>query len=308
MSGKILGSAPEHRVLVTGCPRSGTTFAGTVLSFPREVDYFHEPLNPECGLPSVTRRHMDLADSSSGDIVAELEALFDYEPVLRGATYSSDGLVRQSAKRFIGARGPAHLTMARWNPWSEHIVIKDPFAVRSLDWFIDRGVQVVGIVRHPAAVAASHRRLGWRAEDLRDTLTEILDGTDSSDPHLERARHGSDLESAAAIWSVLTSLLVRDPRVHLVLHEHLSADPVREFAALRSRLGLPWSRIAERRLERMTSGNRAAARSGPQQQLRRSSHELSAAALASLTDHEIRSVWSIAGDVAQRWYGPRTVS
>ena len=113
MRPKLFGSVPDHRVLVTGCPRSGTTFVGTVLAFPRSVDYFHEPLNPDCGLPGVVRRYIDLDDPVHADAASQLEELLSYRPLLRGATYAPDRLPRRAAKRVVGGRGPAHLSVRR---------------------------------------------------------------------------------------------------------------------------------------------------------------------------------------------------
>jgi hypothetical protein len=45
----------DNWIFVTGVPRSGTTFAGKILSLPLEVDYTHEPFNPRCGMPGISQ-------------------------------------------------------------------------------------------------------------------------------------------------------------------------------------------------------------------------------------------------------------
>jgi hypothetical protein len=307
VSGKLIGRLPSHRVLVTGCPRSGTTFVGRVLALPATVDYLHEPLNPACGVPSVRSPYVDLTDPRRADVASELEGLLEYRTALRGATYERDDRLRRVLKRAVPGRGPANLAMARINPWSKHVIIKDPFAARSIEWFADRDVEVVALLRHPAAVAASYRRLGWDGPPA-DLLRGSDNWSDDELCELERARSASGLEAAAAVWAVVTRRLVRDRRVRVVLHEQLSAEPAAAFAELREQLGLPWTRLAARRLERMTSGRRGVALAGRTQQMRRSSTRISDEALASLRDAELRAIWRVAGDVASRWYGPAGIA
>lgn len=306
--GKIIGDVPQHSVLVTGCPRSGTTFVGSALALPAAVDYLHEPLNPMCGLPAVDERYIDLAADSSGSAVMQLERLLDYEPLLRGAIYARDRGPRRTVKRVIRGRGPLLLTRARLNPWSHHVVIKDPLAACSVGWFADRGFDVVAVLRHPAAVAASFRRLGWSDSSALDALVARPGmATDVERSTLERIRSRSEprgLELPALLWTIITRKLVDDDRVHVVRHEALSADPPEEFAALRGRLGLPWSRLAERRLERMTSGRRGGLDEGAGHHLRRSSKRVFGEVLSSLNARELASIWAIAGATAERWYRP----
>ncbi|TDT15619.1 sulfotransferase family protein [Ilumatobacter fluminis] len=293
-----------NRVLVTGCPRSGTTFVGSVLASAPRVAYLHEPLNPDCGLPSASHRFADLADPSSAAVADEMLELFELRGRLRGNVYPTDTAIVRLGKRLVAGRGPLQLAKARALPRREHVVVKDPFAMRSIEWFEAQGCTVIVMVRHPAAVVASMRRLGWKAgttmrrfaaEGLLDDVE--LDWVDQLD---------ADLDGVALFWRMnYRAALAGLGDGRLVVHELMSARPSEAIAELRAATGIPWSDRSERRLRRLTSGDVAAADpAGRTQQFRRASADILGSTISTLTADELDRIWAIAGDIASRWYRP----
>jgi hypothetical protein len=311
--GKLVGSVPSHRVLVTGCPRGGTTFVGHALALPATVDYFHEPLNPKCGVDGVTDRFVDLSEPRWSDAAAGVRALVDYQPVLRGADFPDDTQFQRFVKRFVAGRGPARLAVARCNPWSRHVLVKDPFAALSVPWFARHGFQTIAVVRHPAALCSSYARIGWTGADAITELMAHRGSVDEAERRLVAAYHDQPEVLPAVLWRIVTRHLVQAEQrsagdVVVVTHESISADPSRELARLRARVGLPWSAVAERRLRSMSgAGHEPAAGEGRTQRLRRRSSGIFAAALDRLDDDSIAQIWQISGELASRWYEPDRV-
>jgi hypothetical protein len=214
-------------------------------------------------------------------------------------------------KRIARGRGPARLAIARLNPWSKHLVVKDPFAALSIPWFERRGCTVVAIVRHPATVAASYRRLGWHAIGTLDRLAESPRWLDDDDRELLDRHRGDQLESTALLWRVVTRRLAETTGgagARLITHEAVSADPSSAFAELRELTALPWSRIADHRLHRLTTAHRSTpSTTGPRQHLRRTSGTVFTTTLAGHDQREIDAVWRVAQPIAERWYRPDSV-
>ena len=118
-------------VFVTGAPRSGTTFAGRMLSpFPR-VDYIHEPFNPDCGIPGLDRRFLYLRageralvdEGSAEELIARI---FRYDFRLRTGLFAKDTKAKKLLKRVTGSRGPVHLRVVKANPKTcDHVCCTD---------------------------------------------------------------------------------------------------------------------------------------------------------------------------------------
>lgn len=297
-----------NRVLVTGLPRSGTTFLGRVLSMPLSVAYVHEPLNVQCGLPGATESFVSLNEPEHAALADEMAAMLELRGTLRGSVFPDDSFLRRAAKRAVGGRGPVYLRLARLPPRPQHLVIKDPFAIYSIDWFSERGCQTITMIRHPAALVGSFRRLGWsfgrQIDELRDD-PRLLDDHECN--WIDRV--DTDLDRIALFWRITHRLVV--PQVGdgiIAIHEQLSRDPIRAVAELRAATGLPSSSRSDRRLRALTTGNTGAADpAGRTQQFRRASADILSGTLATLTDDEVARVWEIAGDVASQWYGPAEV-
>ncbi len=107
--------------------------------------------------------------------------------------------------------------LAPW-PWTTTIV-KDPFALLSVPAVVEHtGAVPVVLYRHPGAVLASYRRMGWTAD-----LTEAhrLQGRTVAEPVAD------DVEAMAEFWSFLYSgvlaWLDRVPGTIVVSHAELTS-------------------------------------------------------------------------------------
>ncbi|MDF2708179.1 MAG: sulfotransferase family protein [Nonomuraea muscovyensis] len=251
--------APARRpILVTGLPRSGTSWTGKMLAAGGEAVYVNEPLNPQhppgrCpGVlrATVTHRFQYICDDNAADWLPAFRdtvALrYRFLPELRAnrSPYDLARLLRYGTAFTLG-----RLTRRR-------ALLDDPFAVLSAGWFAARlDCTVIALERDPVSFVASWQRLGWTVY-FHELLEQPLLVRDHPELLGLRALVGSQdrVLKAATLWRVTHGILARTPGIHLVRYEDLAADPVRGFQRLYGLAGLSWSAAAERRVRRACTG------------------------------------------------------
>jgi hypothetical protein len=139
-------------------------------------------------------------------------------------------------RRCYSGREPRILSRYGVRQWAAvlpntRMIIKDPFALLSLRAVYEAtGATPVLIYRHPAAVLASFRRMGWVA----DTAEVVALGAPAP-------RHDGDLHAMATLWGwsheVALADLAHTPGV-LVSHEHMTMGGAAAWHDLGNRLGL----------------------------------------------------------------------
>jgi sulfotransferase family protein len=257
-------SADVPPILVTGITRSGTTWVASMLNASRRVVYVNEPLNPKHppgGSPGVlqaevrARYQYICADN-------EREFLDAYRDLL-ALRYHLAAELRRNHRLTDIARAARYLALfTRGRVQGRRLMVADPFAVFSAEWFVRRlGFQVVVMLRHPVAVVGSRKRLGWRF-DLPELLAQPLLVRDWLAP-IQRGwpdalRPGGDIvQGGAQLWRLIYEAVLeqsrRLPGLILVRHEQLSMDPVGGFEELYERLGLPFDERARRSVIESTS-------------------------------------------------------
>ena len=131
---------------------------------------------------------------------------------------------------------------------NQPVLMKDPFAVFSLPWFIERlNCRVVVTVRHPAGFASSLKRLNWPF-DFRNLLDQPLLMRDHLEPFradMERIPSDDVIGQSALIWRMVYRVVhatrERFPSVIVVRHEDLSRAPLAEYARLYESLGIAYT-------------------------------------------------------------------
>jgi hypothetical protein len=127
-------------------------------------------------------------------------------------------------------------------------LIKDPIALVSAEWLASRfDLDVVIMVRHPAAFVSSMRRMGWGFAPRNWALSQPALMRDFLEPYRAEledldANGGDLIAQTSLVWKVLNYMVMkyqeRHPNWLFVRHEDVSADPISGFAALYGRLGL----------------------------------------------------------------------
>ena len=222
----MAGHAP---VLVTGVPRSGTTWlARTLATGPGTGMPGREPMNP---------RGAQFGLGGTIDGWVRLQQPQPRQARLLRRIYR--GLEPRTLSRY-GVRQLAAAT-----PWT-CTIIKDPFALLSIPAVVRlTGAHPVLLYRNPGAVLASYRRMGWRADvDEVVALGAPVPRAGSGD------RVGDDAEAMAVFWSFLNDTALADlrelPQATVVSHEELIRGGDAAVAVLRRHLDLPPAPAAAR--------------------------------------------------------------
>jgi hypothetical protein len=256
------GRAP---ILVTGINRSGTTWVGRTLAHAPGVGMIYEPFNPghRRGIFRAEVPHwFTYADGAppprlSADLRRTLAFRYSYAAELRRIrTLRDAGRMGRDAARFAAhrVRGARPL-------------MKDPIAVLAAPWLArEFGMQVVVMIRHPGAYAASLRRLNWTHD-----FSHFLDQPGLVDDLVPGLRHDIEefarrppdvVDQAALLWDIVYTVVDRYRAAHpdwiYVRHEDLSTSPSAGFEAMCGRLGVAYSAGVARFVAETTSASNPA--------------------------------------------------
>ncbi len=309
----------KNWIFVTGVIRSGTTFVGTVLSLPLEVDYIHEPFNPQCGIPGMNRWYRYVRPSLDTEEMQRYHELtkfiFSYDFTLRSKIPKNDPWFRKMIKHILGSRGPFYLRLAKPNPFHKAAIIKDPTGNLLSEYlYLHFGVKPVIVIKHPASFIASLKRLNWwpSPRKFNDQPHLIEDYFSDEDNFLNRDWSNPVLGAAAywrAIYKVLLAQSGKYPDWQVITHEELSQAPVLVFNRLYERLDLPWSESVKGKILKQTQGNRSAqARKGRVQDFKRNSADIFRVRRDSLSAKERRAIFEVTKDVALQIYSRESFS
>jgi sulfotransferase family protein len=313
---------PEAPILVTGVPRSGTSWVGQMLDAGGQVVYINEPLNdrhppgrsPGVLAVAVTNRFPYISEAN------EETYLRPFQETLRLRYHHLAELRQNRSPRDLARMAKYSSSFARGRLRGRRPLLDDPFALFSAGWFARRlGCEVVAVVRHPAAMAASRKRLGWRT-DFRHLLRQPLLLEEWLHPFEAAMRdlvHKPDpLAEGSLLWRmgyhVVAQLREREPAIRLIRNEDLSSDPGGRYAELYASLGLPLTDQAAATIEHSSSGP-AANGNGHSWSLSRQgfsktgfrpldSRANAVAWKKELTPEEVARVHKLTEDVAQLYY------
>lgn len=299
-------------LLVTGSPRSGTTWIGCMLAGAPEVYYVNEPFNPhvnlrDYGSPRVFDRHFTyVTEQSERPYHAAIEDIVHGKYRLR---YGLTGI------RSIGG---ARKAFKRWRHYRQHRrelrvpIIKDPIALLSAEWLARRfDLRVIVTVRHPAAVIASMKRLGWGAYPNRWALPQprlmqdLLWPFEAELRHLEQ-RPCDIIEHNALQWRMLHYVIAKFRRRHpdwlFVRHEDVSLDPSESFAKLYKGCNLTLTDTARATIAAHSSASNPARAQGQEKPLKLNSVATRYQWQNLLEPREISRIRALVEDVSREFY------
>ena len=260
----VTGSRPlggnSSPILVTGMPRSGTTWVGRMLLASGGVGYVNEPFNLSYS-PGTFRVP---ADHWYVYVTRENEQRF--LPALAAALEFRYPLAREL--RRCRSRTDVQHTLRMWRSFvrsrGRRPLVKEPHAVFSAEWFARRlGSEVVITVRHPAAVVSSWKRLGW-SFDFSHFLEQpalLRDWLRPFQGEMETALTSSHdlIDRVALLWRVIYAVVGKYegsfPGFVVLRQEDLAREPIERFTALYDRLGLHFTSAAHDAVTASSSGD-----------------------------------------------------
>jgi hypothetical protein len=242
-------------ILVTGSHRSGTTWTGKMLCASREAAYIDEPFTPTRAPAWLAEPFpywfMYITDENAGEYRERLQRVVDLR-------YPAWDVIRRSrdAKRFVRQLPEVPRSFVyrarRMRP-----LLKDPLAVFSVEWLAKTfDMQVVMMIRHPAAFVSSIKRLNWGfdyeqnwlAQDLlmRDLLGHRAGEYEGYEGEVDLVGEGIVIWNS--IYDVVARYRERGFDWEFVRYEDLADDPLPGFEALYGKLDLRWDEGARKRV------------------------------------------------------------
>jgi hypothetical protein len=315
---KIAVNNIDNWVFVTGVPRSGSTFVGKILSLPIEVDYIHEPFNPQCGIPGMNRSYRYVRttlDTNEMKQYHELtKSIFTYNLTLKNWCPKNDPWIRKIAKQFFGSRGPFYLRLAKINPFHKSAIIKDPTGNLLSEYLYKHfSVKPVIVIKHPISFIASLKRVNWLIQHswvIDQPL--LIEDYFANESEFINKQYNNPILGAAAYWRTIYKVLLSQANQYqdwqVFTHEELSKNPIFIFKNLYNELNLPWSESVKRKIISLTqeNNNSARAKKGLVHDFKRNSADIFKSSLESVSIQERREIFEIVQDIALNIYSKKS--
>src|SRR5579863_725251 len=156
-----VSEGPRRPILVTGSHRSGSTWVGKMIAASSATGYISEPFNPvhSRGIFNAAAAHYytGVSDHNGGLYEAALSDTIEFKYDLAAGAKSVTS-ARKLAKMLVDC---ARSGLYRWQ--GRRALLKDPLALFAAEWIAARfDVQVVVLIRHPAAFVNSLMKAKWR--------------------------------------------------------------------------------------------------------------------------------------------------
>jgi hypothetical protein len=191
-------------------------------------------------------------------------------------------------------------------------LLKDPTAIFSAEWLAARyPLEVVVLIRHPAAFASSLKRLNWHFPFAHLLVQpKLMEGYLSSfESEIRRVVGGSwdILDHAILAWRIFHHVIRHYQQNHpewiFVRHEDLSRYPVEQFRELFARLGLEFTCAVQRTIEAHSAAENPTEAPGKEvHQLRRNSKSSIDSWKHRLLPHEVARIRRETEDIARFFY------
>lgn len=250
-------------VLVTGLPRSGTSWVGKMLEASGQIVYVNEPMNPQHppghspGVlnATVTRRFQYITTEDA----QQWHGAFSNTLGLR---YQLVAELRRNHGAYDLARTGKYLTaFTVGRLLGKRAMLDDPFALLSTRWLVEQmGVHAVVLVRDPVSFVGSWRSLGWTIhfDELLEQPALVRDHLGPYADQMKALRRSTDwLARLCLLWCAVHDIVdvsLRPlPNVNIVRYEDLVRSPLAGFRQLYDTFDLSWSRRAQSSVQMATT-------------------------------------------------------
>lgn len=277
----------------------------------REAGYVHEPFNPSRSPGWFPHPFpywfMYVTEENESPYARAVEDLLSFRYPLRRS------LARTRSARGLARQVPEITRSVAYRVGRRRTLVKDPMALFSAEWLARRfGMEVVVMIRHPAAFVGSIKKLNWGFDYERNWLAQDLLMRDLLAPWRasftgyrgEVDLVGEGIVMWNAMYDVVRGYRERHPEWHFVRYDDLADDPVRGFRDLYGRLGLRWDGRARAEVERSaSSANVKDVPAWRRRAIRRDSRAAKRTWSRRLTPDEVRRVRTGVAEVAASFYG-----
>lgn len=249
-------------ILVTGSHRSGSTWTGSVIAKAPKVRYIREPFNI-----GINRNNYKspfkywfefLIDSPN---IHQRESKKYIESFYK--VFHISNLKRLLKVRSL--RGLYKYSVDLKSRVTDRTIIKDPIAIMSAEWiYLNYNIDVVVLIRHPAAFVASLKVKDWQFEfnnyqnqpDLMNTYLKDYQAMIN-----DFSKNKKDIiDQGILLWNTIHDTIAYYQNKYknewyFVKHEDLSINPVSEFNKMFSKLNLLLDSEVENYINETTNAN-----------------------------------------------------
>lgn len=326
----------KNPILVTGIHRSGSTFAGKMLTLNNEVGYIQEPFNKVYGLTVfdkyfqyITEKTADQRIKTTLDDLTNLrkatynissEAVFDKSLADRRELFkemiqniSTKNFLDYTGKLLFRSKAQLQFYRAKFNPLVKRILLKDPIACLSSQYLHRTyNMDVIILVRHPLSFIGSIKRLNWKFDfknflDQEELMEDYLGQFRRDMEILNKDSSGSVVEQGCLLWNciykVLSDYADNNPAFIICKHEEIAADPIYYFKMLYQKLDLNFNQRVEQTIKDHTSKeNFVAVKDNKVHQLKRDSSQVPEQWKSILNEQEISYVKEKTESIASLFY------
>jgi len=236
-------------ILVTGSHRSGTTWVGIMIAEAPSVFYIFEPFNISYPRPGICNAEFKywftyITRENESDFYRPIKNTIELKYDLVGALKSIKSVrdLRNVQKEYM--------SFLKHRLKGSRPIVKDPMAFFSSEWLAERfNMDVVVLIRHPAAFISSIKKLNWphpfshfleqpllMKEHLYPFEVEIRDYAN---------RELDIIDQGILLWKLIHHTIIKYQSLHkdwlFARHEDLSQDPVQSFQTIFNKLNLEFS-------------------------------------------------------------------
>jgi hypothetical protein len=249
--GEFVKAGHIKPVLVSGAPRSGTTWVGRMLALSPALYYVHEPFNPDV---SMAKFLCQASFPFRNVYITEENEQPYYRPIkemLAAKCSLLHGLVQVRSYREFRRVVGLWRKFGKYRRQGVVPLIKDPVALMSAGWLARRfDIHVIIVIRHPAAFVHSMRNRIWPFYPSRWALPQPLLMRDYLHPFekeliaLEQEQHDI-IDQTALLWKVMYYVVREYQKQNknwiFLRHEDIAMNPIDGYRDLYERLGLLFS-------------------------------------------------------------------
>jgi hypothetical protein len=191
-------------------------------------------------------------------------------------------------------------------------LIKGPNSLMSAGWLASRfDIHVVIMIRHPAAVVASMKRLNWGFDPSKWALSQRLLLRDYLSPledelKLLRDSKPDIIDQTALFWKVLYFVVLKYkkefPEWIYLRHEDLSREPLSNFEQLFKTLGLEFTDEVQEQIVEYSSESNPSHSTGVDKLLKLNSKKVISQWKNALSTQEVKRIKERVGEVSKYYY------
>lgn len=289
-------------ILIIGSHRGGTTWVGKTIGFSPWTYYIGEVFNRKSQLltPNIlVYDYQYITPEINKHYEEQLEKILAFNFVWPN---------RRGFRSLIPSRLKIIKHFHNWIGFPRPI-LKDPLASMSAEWLSQTfEMDVICLVRHPAAFIYSLKKIGWRF-DFHQFLNQPQLIDDLLHPFVDQfhPKPKDIIEEGALLWKciyhVLSIYLQRNPEWGIFWFEDIASDPIASFKNIYERLGLNYPTWIQHRINSYSNKNNPveAPKNDPFS-IRRDSKKLREIWKTELTGDEITRIRLIVEPVSSQYY------